>query len=167
MAGAARTITVTSASKTFNVAALHCAVAHVGHDGLWEKISSLPMSYLGGPSALSVAAHVTAWTACEDWRSALLTQLRDRRDLLTTWASDHGVRLRSHRATYLAWLDFADTRIAEDPAARILDHAQVRVAAGPDYTNPTDIDARTFVRLNFATSHAVLEDILDRITHVL
>ena len=45
---AARTITITSASKTFNLAGIRIAVAHFGHDAAWSAICRPSRTYVGG-----------------------------------------------------------------------------------------------------------------------
>ena len=56
-----RTITVTSATKGFNIAGLHCAITHFGSAALKEKyVDILPEWLLGGPSRLGIAATIAA-----------------------------------------------------------------------------------------------------------
>ena len=62
-------------------------------------------------------------------------------------------------ATYLAWLDFRETPLAEDPAKLLLERAQVVLSAGPDFGEL----GQGFARLNFATSRQLLDEIIDRI----
>lgn len=163
----ARTVTVTSASKAFNLAGLHCAVAHIGDARVHEALSGLPFGYLGGVSTLSRAASVAAWTQGAAWLAELVGVLEQNRDAVTAWARETGVGVRPVEATYLAWLDFAGTSIAADPAAAILARGRVRLSAGPEYTAHTPIDASSFARLNFGTSPERLSRILDRMGHAL
>jgi len=138
----ARTVTVTSASKAFNLAGLHCAVAHLGDERVRSALAALPFAHLGGVGTLSRAASVAAWTEGDDWLDELA------------------------EATYLAWLDFAGTRIEADPAAALL-AAGVRLSPGPEFTAHTGLDSSTFARLNFGTSPERLGRILDRISAAL
>jgi len=162
----ARTITVTSASKAFNLAGLHCAVAHVGHAGLRERLAALPFAYLGGVSTLSKAATVAAWTEGQPWLDALVEQLHANRDMVTAWAKEHGVGVEPAEATYLAWLDFGGTPIEADPAGALA-RAGVRLSPGAEFTAHTDLESTSFARLNFGTSPERLERILQRMDAAL
>ena len=53
---AARTVTLTSASKAFNLAGLRWAVAHVGDDEMHRILGELPGHYLGAPNLMGVTA---------------------------------------------------------------------------------------------------------------
>ncbi|MET1131823.1 MAG: aminotransferase class I/II-fold pyridoxal phosphate-dependent enzyme [Aeromicrobium sp.] len=162
-----RTVTVTSASKAFNLAGLHCAVAHVGPARVREPLAALPFAYLGGVSTLSRAAAVAAWTEGDPWLAELVAVLQVNRDTITAWATEAGVGVRPAEATYLAWLDFAGTPIADDPAGRILERGRVRLAPGPEFTAHTSMDSSTFARLNFGTSPERLSRLLDGIGDAL
>ncbi len=162
-----RTVTVTSASKAFNLAGLHCAVAHVGPAHVRERLAALPFAYLGGVSSLSRAAAVAAWTEGDAWLAEVLAVLRRNRDTIAAWAGEVGVGFAPPEATYLAWLDFADTAIAADPAGIALRDGRVRLSPGPDFTAHTSWESDTFARLNFGTSPERLGRILERITAVL
>jgi len=65
--------------------------------------------------------------------------------------------LKVHRpeATFLSWLDCSALGI-EDPARFFLDRARVALSDGP----PFGAGYEQFVRLNFATSRALLDRIV-------
>ncbi|WP_269304539.1 MalY/PatB family protein [Aeromicrobium sp. HA] len=162
-----RTVTVTSASKAFNLAGLHCAVAHLGPARVREPLAALPFAYLGGVSTLSRAAAVAAWTEGDPWLADLVEVLQRNRDTITAWAGEVGVGVVPAEATYLAWLDFAGTSVAADPAGAILERGRVRLSAGPDFTAHTPLDSSTYARLNFGTSPERLAQVLARIASTL
>ena len=60
--------------------------------------------------------------------------------------------------TYLAWLDCNDLDIAEKPSDFFLKHARVALNDGAWFGK----GGVNFVRLNFATSRALLEEALNR-----
>ncbi|MFW2381426.1 MAG: pyridoxal phosphate-dependent aminotransferase, partial [Acidimicrobiales bacterium] len=62
-------------------------------------------------------------------------------------------------ATYLAWLDFSDTPIADDPAGHLLDKARLGIDPGINFGR----QSTSFARLNFATTQQFLDDAIDRI----
>lgn len=162
-----RTVTVTSASKAFNLAGLHCAVAHLGDARLREPLAALPFAYLGGVGTLSKAATVAAWTDGDAWLAQLVERLQENRDTVAAWAKESGVAMAPPEATYLAWLDFSATSIAADPAGEILRRGRVRLAPGPEFTSHTALESAAFARLNFGTSPERLGRVLDRIGAVL
>jgi cysteine-S-conjugate beta-lyase len=154
---AARTITVTSASKAFNLAGLRWAILHAGHDDFHEAIASLPSHYLGTPNLLAVEATEAAWTEGDGWLAAVRRVLDDNRRTLSALLAEHlpGVVYHEPEATYLAWLDCRPLGVGDDPAATFRERG-VELAAGPRF----GAIGSGFARLNFATSPAVLEAIV-------
>jgi bifunctional pyridoxal-dependent enzyme with beta-cystathionase and maltose regulon repressor activities len=161
---AARTVTLTSATKAYNIAGVRTAVAHVGAAWLRDRWDARPPDLYGLPSTLGVEATIAAWRDCDEWLAALRAHLRAQRDhLVQRLAGLPGVSMRVPDAGYLAWLDCRDAALPDDPAAYFREHAGLELAPGPDY----DPAAEGWVRLNFATSRAVLDEILDRIAAAL
>src|SRR6202012_2586611 len=104
---AARTITITSATKSFNIPALRCAVMHFGTPALRERFfAKIPARLLGSPGVTGVDATVAAWDDGQAWLDEILTQLRANRDWLAGIVAKEmpGVVMRLPEATYLAWL---------------------------------------------------------------
>ena len=163
-ATAARTVTLTSATKAYNIAGVRTAVAHVGASWLRERWDAQPSDLFGRPGTPGVEATIAAWRDCDDWLAALRRHLHAQRDhLVERVAAMPGVSMRIPDAGYLAWLDCTGAGLPGDPAEYFRAHAGVELAPGPDY----DPAAVGWVRLNFATSRAVLDDICDRIAGAL
>jgi len=158
----ARSITVTAASKSFSLGGLSCAVAHLGHAKVAEQVSQLPPFLLGGVNALGARATLEAWTHGEAWLSETVATLHANRDRLLARmrAELPEVPVETPEATYLAWLDFRATPIAEDPAAALLECGRVALSPGPDFGAAAGAG---FARLNFATPREVLHVVIDRI----
>jgi len=162
---AERTVTVTAASKAFNLAGLRCAVAHIGHAGVAEGLAALPSHLLGAVGSPGAEATLAAWTQGEEWLEATRDVLLGQRDHLA-----HLVRTRLGRAvwtppeaTYLAWLDLGAWGLSVDPSEYLLERARVALSTGPDF-GP---GGTGFVRLNFATSRSLLDEIVDRVSAAL
>ena len=156
-AAAAHTITVTSASKAWNLPGLRCAqVITSNHDDAtrWRE---LPVFAVADPTPLGVAASVAAYREGGPWLHELITYLDGNRRLLGDLLAEElpGVGYRPPDATYLAWLDCAALG-HDDPAGFFLREARVAVSDGPQFGRGFD----TFVRLNFATSRTLLERIV-------
>nr|WP_225311244.1 aminotransferase class I/II-fold pyridoxal phosphate-dependent enzyme [Microbispora cellulosiformans] len=152
-----RTVTLTSASKAFNMGGLRCSVAHLGARDVRDALGRQPAHLYGAPSVLGVEATVAAWRHGHTWLEEVLAIL-DRNRRLVAERLPAGVGYRLPEATYLAWLDFG----IPDAASFVEREARVRLNPGPNYGG-----GDTFARLNFATSAPILEEILARIAAAL
>jgi len=162
---AARTVTLFSASKAFNLAGLRTAVAHWGPPQLLERLDAQPSDLFGRPSNLGVEAALAAWTpAGEGWLSALRDHLgaNVRRVVQVVGERLPGVTVVAPEGTYLMWLDVSGTGLGAD-AGEAFARAGVRLSPGADF-GP---GGEGFVRLNVATSAEVLEEILRRMGSAL
>ncbi|MCP2167459.1 MalY/PatB family protein [Goodfellowiella coeruleoviolacea] len=164
---ARRTITATSATKAFNIAALRCAVAHIGAPAVRAALDKAPLDYFGTPSTLSRVATVAAWRDADSWLDELMRTLTRNRDTVTDWIAAMLPDSRYHPAegTYLAWFDLPGWRPSgSGPAAHLARVAEVALSEGAEFSAGTTVDTTPFVRLNFATSPDNLDVVLDRIS---
>jgi cystathionine beta-lyase len=163
---AARTITITSATKSFNIPALRCAVMHFGAPALKRRFDSrIPSRLLGSPGVTGVDATVAAWDGGQPWLDEILAQLRANRDWLaqTIAAELPDVTMRMPEATYLAWLDCRALELPCSAGQFFLDHAKVGLNFGETF----GADYAGFARLNFATPAPVLEQIVTRMVNAV
>lgn len=173
VAGADNAFALTSASKAWNLAGLKAALAVAGPRAAAD-LDRMPEEVSHGPSHLGILAHTAAFRAGGRWLDLLLDGLDANRTLLETLLAKHlpSVGYRRPEGTYLAWLDCGglgiDTErpagepgVASDlagPARMFLDRARVALSSGHVFgTGGTG-----FVRLNFATSPAVLTEAVTR-----
>lgn len=159
---AERTITINSATKSFNMAGLRLAVVHLAPGRVREQFDAYPPDFFGPVNVLAVEATKAAWQDGTPWLDALLTHLDRNRDLLNRavagWAP--AVTGDPPEAAYLAWLDCRGLASEGSPAEWFRSRAKVQLSAGETF-GP---EGRGFARLNFATSADVLTDMLDRMT---
>jgi len=162
---AARTITLTSPSKAFNLAGLVLAVAVFGSPALREQFGRLTGHVRGGRSAFGISATAAAWEAGEPWLAAVLAQLRANRETVSAFVRERwpAIRYTPPEATYLAWLDCRALALGEEPWRFFLREARVALSEGPSF----GAEGEGFVRLNFATSPVILEEILTRMDRAL
>jgi cystathionine beta-lyase len=158
-----RGILVTSASKTFNTAGLHCAHITTLDPVEQRRLRSLPLPQNHAYSPLGMIAGVVAWSECDDWHAALVDRLAAQRGLLEELLATDlpKARMRPLEATYLPWVDLRGYGY-DDPAVRALSYG-VRVAPGEDYQP----GLTGHVRLNTATSADRLRRIVERLAAAL
>jgi cystathionine beta-lyase len=160
-----RTITLTSATKAFNLAGLPCAFAIFGSDELAKPFRELPPHVLGHCGILDDAATRAAWTEGQPWLDEVLDYLLENRDLVLGFLARElpGIRVLPPEATYLAWLDCRELGLPSDPFEFFLKRARVAFNRGRDFGTPGE----GFVRMNFATSQTILREILERMAEAV
>jgi cystathionine beta-lyase len=157
-AAAGHSVTVTSASKAFNIAGLKCAqVIATSHEDA-ARLRALKVFEVPGPTPIGIAASTAAYRDGGHWLDDLVVYLAGNRARLTERLASElpGVRCHPPEATFLAWLDCGALGI-EDPARFFLDEARVAVSDGP----PFGPGCEHHVRLNFGTSRALLDQVVD------
>ncbi len=161
---AARTITMTSATKSFNLGGIRCAVAHFGSPALQARFERLPGRVRGAPSTLSVRATTAAWTDGGPWFDTVLRQLDANRQALGAFLRTRlpEVRHRTPEGTYVAWLDFTGLNLERNVWEFLLETARVGLNNGVDFG-----DDDQHVRMNFATTPALLDEALGRIARAV
>lgn len=162
---ASNVVTMNSATKSFNIAGLRCSITHFGSRDLKSRYELYDAHVRGSISTLSMLATIAAWEKGDSWLSSTLNKLRENRDLITKaiGSSGNGLQYIPPEGTYLAWLDFRKTKAFESPQQYLLSEARVALSPGSDFGTP----GIGWARLNFATTAAVLSEILDRIKKVV
>jgi cystathionine beta-lyase len=163
---AARTITITSATKSFNIPALRCAVMYFGAPPLKERFfARIPARLLGSPGVTGVDATIAAWDEGQPWLEDILACLKSNRDWLaqTIGSELPGITMRLPEATYLAWLDCSALELPCPAGQFFLDRARVGLNFGETFGAPY----ANFARLNFATPAPVLREIVGRMAEAV
>jgi cystathionine beta-lyase len=175
--GAENALALTSATKAWNLGGLKAALAMAGPEA-GADLRRLPEEVSHGPSHLGIIAHTEAFKTGGDWLDALLDGLDENRTLLSDLVAEHlpGVRLLRPEGTYLAWLDCRGLGFDEEqadglavvsdlsgPARWFLDHARVALSSGHVFGT----GGAGHVRLNFATSQAILAEAVSRMGRAL
>ena len=157
---ASRTVTLYAASKAFNIAGLRCAVAIFGTPELKKRFNAFPRHLRGGLNGPGIAATEAAWLHGDAWLADVTAYLRANRDYVAEFVRSElpGVVHFAPEATYLAWLDCRALKLAPSPHEFFLKHAKVALSEGPNFGEP----GTGFVRLNFATSRAILARALEQ-----
>jgi cystathionine beta-lyase len=162
---AARTITLTAASKAFNIAGLRCALAVFGSDALRRRFLGFPRHLRGGLGGLGIEATLTAWRHADPWLEEVRAHLQANRDFVAEFVAQElpGVRHHPPEATYLAWLECRDLDLSPSPYRFFLDQARVALSDGASFGTP----GQGYVRINFATSRPILAEALERMAKAL
>jgi cystathionine beta-lyase len=157
---AARTITLMAPSKTFNIPGLGCAFAVIPDGGLRHRFADAMRGIVPHVNALGLVATEAALSSSDDWQAALLDYLRgNARAVERAVAGLPALDMRPVEATYLAWIDareFAAGRGIENPA-HWFEQQGLGLSDGADFGAPG------FVRLNFGTRRALLDEALARL----
>lgn len=156
--GTERAFALLSASKAWNLPGAKAALAVAGADAT-EDLHRMPEEVGHGASHLGVLSHVAALREGAGWLDDLLAGLDANRRFVADLVAEHlpGVRYRVPDGTYLAWLDCRGLGL-EDPGKVFLKKGRVALQRGSDFGS----GGEGFVRLNFATSPAILEEALRR-----
>ncbi|MDB0521450.1 MalY/PatB family protein [Ralstonia solanacearum] len=162
----ARTVTLNSATKSFNIPGLRCAVAYFGTPALMHRFHArLPPRLTGAVNSLGIDATVAAWSEGQPWLDVVLDHLHAMRDYVADALRREFPDLRFHvpQASYLLWIDAGELALGEPAFDFFLREARVGFSAGRDF-HP---GASNFIRMNFATSRAMVDEILDRMARAV
>lgn len=153
-------ISLTSASKAFNLAGLKAALVVTASDRAQDVVRRMPFT-ADQVGLLGVLAAEVAFSSCDDWLDDVLRQLDRNRTVLADLLPD-AITWTPPQATYVAWLDCTATGLS-DPTQFFLDKARVALSPGHTY----DPAAATHARLNFGTSEELLTEMLTRMSNAL
>lgn len=163
---ATRTITLTSATKAFNIPGLRTSIAHFGTQALQERFNGyVPPRVRGGMGLLGFDATIAAWRHAQPWLDQVVPYLEANRDFVGRYAAAHWPDVVPHlpESTYLMWLDFRAASLPSTPGSFFMRNARLALTDGRLFGPGLE----GYARLNFATSRAILTDALDRITQAL
>lgn len=155
-----------SAAKTFAISGLRASVLVCGTDDVRKRIEAAhPWMIMGHVSVVGVATTSAAWESGDEWVDGLLDHLTNMRQKLIERLGAEAPPVRFHppEATFLAWLDLANCNLGEAPAHRLLDLAKVASGEGTLFGS----GGENHIRLNFATSGEILDQIIDRLVRHL
>jgi cystathionine beta-lyase len=158
-------ITLSSASKTWNIAGLKTALMVACGERPRAVVARVgpEISYHAGH--LGVIAARAAFREGEPWRAEALAILDRNRSLLRDLLARElpGVVYVPPAAGYLAWLDCGALGLGPDPAQAFLAKGRVALSSGPTF----GVEGNGFARLNIGTSAALIEEAVVRMRRAL
>jgi len=157
-------VAVLSASKGWNLAGFKAAVVVPGADAA-KTFAATPRRAGGHAGLIDLIAHGAAFTHARPWLDAALAAIDVNRHALVELLRDHlpAVRYTPPDSTYLAWIDCRALGLGDDPAAAFLERGRVALSSGIPFGD----GGAGYVRLNLATSPAILADAVARMASAL
>lgn len=164
---ARRTVTLLSATKTFNLAGLGGSLAVIPDPELRRRFRAAKEAlWTGAANACSVTASEAAWRHGTPWLEQVLAYVAGNYRYLVDFLSARlpAAGVFPLEGTYLAWLDFRALGFSDDELKeRILRRARVWLDDGPMFGT----GGRGFQRLNLACPRATLAEALERMARAL
>ena len=158
-------VTVTAASKGWNIAGLKCAIIVSQSEAMNTKLSNLPIAVHYRASLLGGFATAVAFAKGEVWLDSVIENLDHNRHMIKELLASQLPSVRYHIPdnSYLAWLDLEALNLGEDPSLTLLEKGRVAFNAGHTYGK----QCSQYVRLNFATSPTIITEAIHRISRAL
>jgi len=162
--GAETAFSLLSASKGWGLAGLKAALAVAG-EAAADDLAALPPEVKFGASQIGLLAQTVALREARPWLDDLIVALDANRRLLGDLLAEHlpTVGYRPPEATYLTWLDCRALGLGDDPSIAFLERGRVAVNPGPTFGT----GGAGHVRLNIATSPAILTEAVSRMASVV
>lgn len=153
--GARNALVVTSASKSWNLAALKAGLI-IGDRALLARLNPMTPD---GASYFGVLAHSAALNEARDWVAEAAAEVAANKRF---FAEELALRVPElgytpSAGTYLAWLDCSPLGLAE-PGKHFHQVGRVRFNFGSEFSRT----AEQFVRVNLATSREIIAEAVER-----
>ena len=158
-------VSVTAASKGWNIAGLKCAIIISQNAEMNSKLSKLAPAMHYRASLLGGFATAVAFADSGVWLDTVIAQLDHNRHLIKKLLAEKLPTVRYHipQNSYLAWLDVESLNLGVDPSVTLIEKG--RVAFNPGHAFGKQCDQ--YVRLNFATSPEIITEAIDRIARAV
>lgn len=158
-----RLIAMTSGSKTFNIAGARTGCVIIPDPKLRARFDTFYRSMDISPNLLGITLSQAAYSPeGARWTDELVDYLAGNIELFNSRMNAiPGVRAMPMQSTYLAWVDFADTGMAQSEILERV-HRDARIAPTPG--SGLGKGGESFLRFNIATPRARVEEACDRLT---
>jgi cystathionine beta-lyase len=158
-------VTVTAASKGWNIAGLKCAIIISQNTEMNSKLANLAPAMHYRASLLGGFATAVAFADSGVWLDTVIAQLDHNRHLIKKLLAEKLPTVRYHipQNSYLAWLDLDSLHLGADPSITLIERGRVAFNSGHTFGKQCD----QYVRLNFATSPEIITEAIDRIARAV
>ncbi|MCV2866845.1 MalY/PatB family protein [Albidovulum sediminicola] len=156
-----RLVVMSATSKTFNVAGMHCGNVIISDPGLraayQKRLAQLAISPNSMSMRMTPALYSPEGAA---WVDALCAYLDANHRLFVEGINAiPGLKAQPMQGTYLAWVDFAGTGMAEaEFKSRVAKDARIAASPGSVF----GLGGESFLRFNIGTQRARIEEALSR-----
>jgi cystathionine beta-lyase len=159
-----RLIMLTSTTKTFNLAGGLTGNAIIENPELRQRFTQAMLAAGSSPNRFGVLISTAAYLHGEAWLVSLLNYLEGNRRLFDAGIQQiKGLKSMHLEATYLAWVNFADTGL--NPPA-VIEKVQKQAGIAASYGASFGRGGETYLRFNLATPRSRIEQALERLTAV-
>ena len=150
-------IALHTATKAWNFAGLKCGIAVRSSSGPWPEHFDAKTA-LTDAGFWGILATEAAFSRSREWLDTVREHFHDQTTHLTNLLKEHlpGVAFHPPKASFLAWLDFTNTDLTEEPADYFLREARVALNPGINF----GAVGQGCARLNMGTSAERLERIV-------
>ena len=154
-------VTVTAASKGWNIAGLKCAIIVSQNEAMNKRLNELAPAMHYRASLLGGFASAVAFAEGGIWLDSVLENLDHNRKMIKDLLAAKLPSVRYHipQNSYLAWLDLEALQLGEDPNLTLIKNGRVAFNAGHTF----GVQCSQYVRLNFATSPTIVTEAIERI----
>ena len=157
-----RLVMMSATTKTFNIAGGHSGNVIIADEKLRAEFGARMMALGMSPNSFGLYMAEAAYSPeGAEWVDSLVEYLDGNRKVFDSGINAiPGLRSMPLEATYLAWVDFADTGMEpEEFTRRIEKEARIAVNYGPTF----GAGGESFLRFNIATPRSRVEEAVGRI----
>ena len=154
-------ITLTSTTKTFNIAGMHTGNVIVSDEKLRSKFKKTLQALAISPSSFGIAMTTAAYNGGDEWLDELLIYLAQNNDIFTMRVNQiNGLISMPLESTYLCWVDYRSLNMSMSKYKQKIE-LQSKVAAS--YGNAFGSGGEGHLRFNIAMPRQLLDSALDRL----
>ncbi|MEN0039779.1 MAG: MalY/PatB family protein [Pseudomonadota bacterium] len=160
-----RLITLSSASKTFNLAGGHVGQTTISDPKLRATFEKKKASDAVGPNSFGIVMTQAAYEGGEDWLEELITYIDSNRQYFDAEIGKiPGAKPMPLQATYLSWVDFEGCGHQHDETIRRVEE-EAKIACNYGHTFGLGGDGK--LRFNLACPRSQVEDAVGRLQRAL
>lgn len=156
-----RLITLSAASKGFNIAGAETSFIIVEDEKLRAKIMAAQASFGGSPNRFGMVMMEAAFTGGDEWLDAVRAYIAENFHIFKKGVDAiPGLSVMDMPSTYLVWVDFSGTGMVQNEFAnRVAKDARIAVNKGTVF----GAGGETYLRFNVATRRAIVEQSVSRL----
>ncbi len=156
-----RLITLSAASKGFNIAGAETSFVAAEDADLQSKITAAQASFGGSPNRFGMLMMEAAFKHGSEWSDAVRAYLAENFKIFRDGVNAiPGLSVMDMESTYLVWVDFSGTGMErQEFTDRVAKDARLAVNLGPTFGTGGD----SYLRFNIAMRRAHVEEAISRL----